>query len=254
MSSSVTYSSDGPVCVLTLNRPERHNSLTPPFLQELLTAIRTIQNDPAARVVLLRAEGRTFSTGGDLRGFYDHLDSIAAYAGEVVGLLNRVILEMVEFPIPVVTAVHGIVTGGSLGLILASDLVLVSPKATFTPYYSVVGFSPDGGWTAMLPMIIGPKRAAEILMTNATISAREAVSWGLANRLIPADEIQVAALETAWDIASKQAGSIYQTKRLLWSSQMDLAARLEDERTRFVQQIQTQATVDSMSTFLEAMR
>jgi 2-(1,2-epoxy-1,2-dihydrophenyl)acetyl-CoA isomerase len=136
-------------------------------------------------------------------------------------------------------------------LVLAADIVLVAHEASFTPYYSVVGFSPDGGWTAWMPEIIGPKRAAEILMTNATISAEQAVAWGFANHLTSREEIRAQALKIAQDIAAKQPGSIHQTKRLLRPS--DLANRLEIERRHFVEQIKTQETQERMIAFLKKM-
>jgi len=251
MTSFISLSLKGPVGVLTLNRPERHNSLVPELLMEMLAALAEIREKLQIRGVILQAEGRSFSTGGDLHGFYDHLDDIEAYASEIVGLLNQVILAMVNLPIPIVAAVHGLVTGGSLGLVLASDIVLASPKASFTPYYSVVGFSPDGGWTALLPEIVGLKRTAEILMTNSTIIAEQAVAWGLANYLVTGEEIRAQALNIAQDIATKQPGSIRRTKCLLYPA--DLSERLETERRNFVEQIKTPETQKSLIAFLEKM-
>lgn len=251
MTSLISLTLDGPVAVLSLNRPQRHNSLIPELLTELLAALAEIREQPAIRVAILQAEGRSFSTGGDLRAFYSHLDDIEAYASEVVGLLNDVILTMVDLPVPIVAAVHGLVTGGSLGLVLAADIVLVAPDASFTPYYSLVGFSPDGGWTAWLPDIIGVRRTTEILMTNGTITAEQAVDWGLANRLVPRDEIRAQAMYTAMDIAAKQPGSLRRTRQLL--SPAGLTERLEAERAHFVEQIKTPETQNSMIAFLEKM-
>jgi 2-(1,2-epoxy-1,2-dihydrophenyl)acetyl-CoA isomerase len=240
---------EGAVAVLTLNRPDRHNSLVPPVLEQMLAALETVQEQPGIRAIVLAASGRSFSTGGDLRGFHDQRESLEAYAQELVGLLNRVILALVELPLPVVAAVHGLVTGGSL--VLGSDVVLVAPEASFTPYYSVVGFSPDGGWTAMLPAIIGPKRAAETLMLNRTITAGQAVAWGLATRVVPADEMRQEALRTARELAGGALGTLRHTKRLLQGTWSDLADRLEAERSRFVQQILTGEAGRGMSEFLE---
>jgi len=251
MGALVLKDRDGQVGLLTLNRSQRHNSLVPELLTELLAELEDFRDEDQIQAVVLQANGRSFSTGGDLQGFYDHQDAIETYASEVVGLLNQAILTMIDLPFPVVTAVHGIVTGGSLGLVLASDIVLVTPEASFTPYYSMVGFSPDGGWTAWLPQIIGAKRTAQILMENATISAQEAVSWGLANRVFPREDIRTQALNIAQDIAAKQPGSICQTKRLLRPA--NLAERLEAERRHFIEQIKTQETQKSMIAFLKKM-
>ena len=109
---------------MTLNRPERHNSLVPPLLEEMLEALGAIGGDGRLRSVILQANGRSFSTGGDMRGFYEQLDDLEGYASRIVGLLNQVIQAMVELPTPIVAAVHGTVTGGSLGLVLG---VLIIP-------------------------------------------------------------------------------------------------------------------------------
>jgi 2-(1,2-epoxy-1,2-dihydrophenyl)acetyl-CoA isomerase len=251
MSQLVLLDRRDEVAILTLNRPERHNSLVPPLLGELLAALETIRSYPDVRAVVLQANGRSFSTGGDLQGFYDHMDALEAYAGTIVDLLNQVILALFNLPVPVVAAVHGIVTGGSLGLVLASDVVLVTLAASFTPYYSVVGFSPDGGWTALLPAIIGPKRAAEVLMRNHTIGAEQAVSWGLASRIVPTERIREEALHTAQDIVAKKPGSLRHTKRLLSMACDNLPILLEAERSRFVQQITTAEARHGIAAFLE---
>lgn len=240
--------------VLTLNRPERHNSLIPALLEELLAEIQEIQAEPNARAVILQANGRSFSTGGDVVAFFDHLDVLEAYARQIVGLLNQTILSVLSLPIPVIAAVQGMVTGGSLGLVLAADIVLVAPEATFAPYYNVVGFSPDGGWTAMLPAIIGPKRTAAILQQNKSISAQEALAWGLADDLVEGGQIREAALKVAQDIAALKPGAIWHTKRLLFESQGNLAQRLDRERAHFVQQIMTPEAEDGMLAFLNRRR
>jgi 2-(1,2-epoxy-1,2-dihydrophenyl)acetyl-CoA isomerase len=244
----------GPVTVLTLNRPERHNSLVPAFLEEMLAALEALRTEAGLRAMVLQANGRSFSTGGDVFGFHEQMDDLEAYADTVVGLLNQVILALFALPVSVVAAVHGIVTGGSLGLVVGADRVLVAPEASFTPYYSVVGFSPDGGWTALLPAIIGPKRAAEILMHNQTITAEQAVTWGLASRIVLAERIREEALNVAQEIAAKKAGSIVHTKRLLGMAYGDIAAGLEAERAHFVQQIATQEARQGILAFVEGRR
>jgi enoyl-CoA hydratase/carnithine racemase len=241
----------GPVAVLTLNRPERHNSLVPAFLEEILAALEAMRSEDGVRAVVLQANGRSFSTGGDVAGFLEGMDDLEAYADNVVGLLNQVILALFELPVPVVAAVHGIVTGGSLGLVLGADEMLVAPEASFTPYYSVVGFSPDGGWTALLPAIIGPKRTAGILMHNGTVTAEQAVAWGLASRIVPAERIREETLKAAQEIAAKKPGSIGHMKRLLGTALEDIRAGLEAERARFVQQIATPEARQGILAFVE---
>ena len=151
----------GTTAVVTLNRPQRHNSLVPALLREMLDVLAEVAADESVRALVLRANGRSFSTGGDALGFVQHADNMEPYAREIVGLLNQVILALIDLSVPVITAVHGIVTGGSLGFILGSDIVLVAPEASFAPFYSEVGPSPDGGWAVLLPLVIGPRRVAD---------------------------------------------------------------------------------------------
>lgn len=251
MPNLVLLETHNPIATLTLNRPERHNSLVPELLRDMLNAVEAIGAQAETRAVVLQANGRSFSTGGDVQAFYDHRDYIELYAQEIIGLLNQVIVAMVRLPAPIVAAVHSIVTGGSLGLVLASDIVLVAPEASFTPYYSVVGFSPDGGWTAMLPHLIGQKRASEILMLNQTITAEQAVAWGIANRIVARDQIRDQARAVADAITQNKWGSVQRAKRLLWQNTELLAAWLEEERARFREQIVTVEARDGMETFLK---
>ena len=244
---------DPPLATITLNRPERHNSLVPELLEQLLAGLAEVAARPEVRVLVLQANGRSFSTGGDLGGFVEHLDDLERYAERLVGLLNETIVALIDLPVPVVAAVHGIVTGGSLGLVLASDVVLMTPQASLTPFYSVVGFSPDGGWSALLPDVIGRKRAAGLLLTNGTVTAEQAVAWGLASRLVSADALYDEARATALAIAAMQPGAVRAIKRRLWAD-VPVAQRLEAERRSFVDQIVTAEARAGMAAFLDGLR
>ncbi len=245
----------GTTAILTLNRPERHNSLIPELLNELLASLSSVAADASIRVVLLKANGRSFSTGGDVQEFMRHAGTPARlerYARELVGLLNETILALMRFPVPVIACVHGIVTGGSLGLVLASDIALLTPEASFTPFYATVGFSPDGGWGALLPRIIGTKRAAEILFADTTLTAMDALALGLANRIVHREELESEALALATAIAQNHDGVVASAKRLLHRHIHDVATALEDERSRFVEQILTDEARSGMEQFLAA--
>ncbi len=253
MGELVQLAIDGDVATLTLNRPERHNSLIPELLTELLAALDALRARPELRAAVLQANGRSFSTGGDVLGFYASADR-AAYAADLVGLLNRAILGLIELPTPVVAAVHGIVTGGSLGLVLGADIVLAAPGASFTPYYTTVGFSPDGGWATLLPALVGRQRVAEVLLLDRPIAAEEAVAWGLATRLVPASSIREEALAVAHSIAGQLPGSVRRTRRLLWGDTAQIAAALEAERQAFVAQIVEAEAERGMAAFLDRRR
>ena len=143
---------------LVLARPGMHNALVPELLDALLVALRRIAADATCRAVVLAADGPAFSIGGDMRRFRRERDGdLAGYASALVGKLNQAILALVDLPQPVVAEVNGVVTGGSIGLVLACDLVYLAPEVAFKAHYATAGFGPDGGWTALVGRLAGPR-------------------------------------------------------------------------------------------------
>ena len=244
----VTLRFRGNIALVSLNRPARHNALVPELLSRLLQVLEH-QDCQAAPVVILRAEGHSFSTGGDLSGFQNHRATIGTYARKLVGQLNQVILAIYTHPAAIVCAVHGQVTGGSLGFLLAADHVIMHRGVTITPYYSVVGFSPDGGWTALLPDIIGRQQTMHWLASNTSHDADTCMSLGLAQQVVDND-CDAAALRWAERVAEKQPGSVSRTRKLLTTGVETMRQRLEAECESFVSQIQTQQALDGIELFL----
>ena len=239
---------DGSVATVTLNRPDRHNSLVPGLLRQLLDALSDCTRDPGVGVVVLRAAGRSFSTGGDLRGFLEHADNIRNYSDQLVGLLNDAIVALFDCRVPVVVAIDGQVTGGSLGFVLAADIVLVTERASFRPFYVDVGFSPDGGWSALLPEIIGRNRASTVQLLNQMVSADQALEWGLATAYADSASLEPALAELCGRLQGNKPGSVHNTKRLMRPA--DLESRLDEERRHFVEQIVTDEALDGIRAFL----
>lgn len=240
---------DGGVTRLVLARPAMHNALVPELLAELLSALDGIARSDRVDAVVLAAEGAAFSIGGDMRRFRrERAGDLVSYSAALVGRLNEAILALVDLPQPVVAAVHGVVTGGSLGLVLAADLVYLAPQAAFKAHYATAGFGPDGGWSALVKRLAGPRRAAAALMLNRTIRPDEAVAWGLATEVLAAEQLQDAALAAARKIAAYPAGTMRAAKDLLRRDRAALAADLEAERAHFLELIATpeaQAGVDA---------
>ncbi len=237
---------------ITLNRPERHNSLVPALLDSLIDDIEQAAKADV-RALVLRANGRSFSTGGDVGAFFDVPQAErAAYGARIVGALNRAILALLDLRFPVIGRVHGPVTGGSLGLVLACDLVAVTPDAFFQPYYVDVGFSPDGGWTALLPERIGGARARTVQLLNRRISAAEAADWGIATALLASDDLDRTIASWLETLAGKVPSAVAATKARLSTPdrRAGWAAALEAERTGFVAQIATAAAHEGMARFL----
>lgn len=246
----VTLDVAGSSTVIRLNRAARHNALVPEFLVELLDAIND-ERCQQSRVLILAAEGQSFSTGGDLLGFWQHRDDIVEYAQHLVGLLNQVIIALYTHRSPIACAVQGQVTGGSLGLLLVADHVVMQRDVQITPWYAEVGFSPDGGWTAMLPQVIGRQRTSRWICCNESLSAEDCLELGIAHELVAADTLAAA---NAWSdrIAQLKDKSVASTRRLLNADTARLSQDLEAERVAFVEQIQTPDALDGIARFLDS--
>ncbi|MGE5384391.1 MAG: enoyl-CoA hydratase/isomerase family protein [Betaproteobacteria bacterium] len=249
---------DGAVATLTLARAEMHNALVPELLEPLLTALEQLHTDASIRAVVLAAEGPAFSIGGDMRRFHAESEVGAAnlihYSGRLVGLLNRTVLAMVNLPQPVIAAVHGTVTGGSIGFVAGADLLVLAESAVFKAHYANAGFCPDGGWTACMGDLIGTRRAAAALLLNRSITASEALEWGLATELAPADQVLSRALKLASKIAGYAPGTMRHAKRLLASDAATLAARLEAERRGFLELVGTDTARAGVVNFLDTFK
>ncbi|WP_455282707.1 enoyl-CoA hydratase/isomerase family protein [Cupriavidus necator] len=238
------------VALLRLNRPRRHNSLVPELLEALIGALDEIEADTSIRAAVLTHTGPNFSTGGDVAAFAERGDGIAEYADRLLALLNRSILRLAALRCPVVAAVEGWLTGGSLGLVLACDMAVLAQDARIAPFYTVVGFSPDGGWTAMLPKLVGTPRARAWQLNNAIMAAPDAVAYGIAAALSEPGSAEAEAIALARGIAAKVPGSVAHTRALLRWDADALAAGLERERAAFVAQVATAETAEGMRRFL----
>ncbi len=249
---------EGGVAVLTLVRANMHNALVPELLEPVLASLEALHTDAAIRAVVLAAEGPAFSIGGDMRRFHAEsalgAENLIAYSARLVGLLNRTILAMVNLPQPVIAAVHGTVTGGSIGFIAGADLVVMADDAVFKAHYANAGFCPDGGWTASMADLLGSRRTAAALLLNRSITAKDALDWGLATDLAPADQVLARALALASKIAGYAPGTMRYAKRLLAHDSASLAARLEAERRGFLELVGTDTARDGVARFLETFK
>ena len=243
---------EGGVVRLVLARPGMHNALVPELLDDLLAALREVAQARDCAAVVLAADGPAFSIGGDMRRFRRECQgNLRDYSSALVGKLNEAILALIDLPQPIVVAVHGVVTGGSIGLVLAADLVYLVPRAVFKAHYATAGFGPDGGWTALVSRLAGPRRAAAALLLNRSVRAEEAVAWGLANEVVAAWQLQETALAAARKIAAYPAGTMRAAKALLRRDRERLAAELEAERRLFLELVATPEALAGVDAFLQ---
>src|SRR6266536_136091 len=187
-----------PAVLVTLNRPEQRNALSTPLMRELTEELERQSARPEVRVVVLRANGPAFSAGHDLK---ELVDRTLEEEQEVFDVCTRMMDTVQRIPQPVIAAVQGIATAAGCQLVATCDLAVASESARFaTPGVKI-------GLFCSTPMVavsrnIGRKRALEMLLTGRPISAATAAEWGLVNRVVPADQLDAAALELATEIAS----------------------------------------------------
>jgi enoyl-CoA hydratase/carnithine racemase len=186
------------VAVVTFSRG-RANFLN----HELVDRLASVVEDLAAgntRAVVLRTASRHFCGGAD----FGPLPSGGAPRGNIVDVIPR----LFQLPLPVVAAVGGAAVGGGLGLALTADFRITTPAAYYLANFNRLGINQGFGLSLALPRLIGHQRAAEMLYTAKRIGGQEAVAWGLADRLVPADTLNDAAYDLASDIAKSSPAAV----------------------------------------------
>lgn len=208
----------GSVAHLTLNRPESANGLDLAMLEGLQAALRRCSGEPRVRVLLLTGQGANFCAGGDVRVFASQGTELPHYIRRATTLLQEVVAALVHLDAPVVTAVQGYSAGGGgLGLVCASDLVIAAASAKFLPGATRVAMAPDAGLSVTLPRLVGARKAAELLLLNPTLTAEEALQFGLVNRVVADAALLPSARELAAQLAAGAPLALSATKRLLWA-------------------------------------
>lgn len=212
------------VALLTLNDPARYNSLTNGMVAELRAAFAQLRTDRTARVIVLTGRGRGFCAGANMTG--DDPPPPEAEGRGRVGFINalqenlaELVLAIHEAPQPVIAAVHGGAVGGGFALSLASDLRVATTDAYFAAHFIRVGLSScDVGTSYLLPRIVGPTLAMELMLTGRRVPATEAMGMGLLNRVVDADGLLPAALDLAAMITANSEYGVLMTKRGMWAN------------------------------------
>ena len=235
---TVLLARDGPVATLTLNRSEALNALDFPMIDALVARTAQVAGDDTVHVVVLTGAGKHFMAGGDIRVFAQSLEEDAATRTRTFhAMADRVhaaIEAIARMPQPVIARVQGAVAGFGLSLMNACDLVYAADDAYFASAYLMLGVTPDGGGTWSLPRIVGARKAAEILLLGERLSAPQALSLGLINRVLPAADLDAAVGEAASKLARGPQRAVRGVKRLLrGSSGASLSEQLALEAASF---------------------
>lgn len=201
---------DGPVEILTLDRPDAMNALSKALRGELCAAIRRSAADPDIHVLILTGAGRAFCAGLDLK-------ELAADGRELLlgGEAADPVAAITECPKPIIAALNGVAITGGFELALACDVLIASTNARFADTHARIGVMPGWGLSQKLSRLIGPYRAKELSLSGNFLDAETACAWGLVNRVVAPDQLLATARALAADIASVPPERVANYKRLI---------------------------------------
>jgi 2-(1,2-epoxy-1,2-dihydrophenyl)acetyl-CoA isomerase len=231
MSDTVLYDVTEGLATITLNRPDAMNALNGELKDALRDAVRQAAADEEVRAVLLTAGGRAFCVGQDLK---EHVESLRESGGSALNTVeehyNPITLAIAGMPKPVVAGVNGVAAGAGAGFALAADYRVLADSAAFNTAFVGIALSADSGLSWTLPRLLGPGRAADLLLFPRSVKAEEALELGLAHRVVPADELAETARTVALQLAQGPTSAYAAIKEsLAYGSGHSLAQTLEKE-------------------------
>jgi 2-(1,2-epoxy-1,2-dihydrophenyl)acetyl-CoA isomerase len=247
---------DGQVVELVLTNGARGNVVDADSAARLRALVAEIgllvTSGTGPTAVLLRAEGAHFCVGGDLRQFVSTGAGVRERIRGAADDIHTAILGLSRLPVPLVVAVQGAIAGGGMGLALTGDLVVASTNARFRMAYTAVGLTPDMGTTWLLPRVVGRRRALELTLTNRTVDAAEALSWGLVSRVVPEEDLEASARAIATDLSRGPAAALARAKALVLQGfdEPDQALQLQREADSIEAAVESAAAQEAIQAFL----
>ncbi|HYW90384.1 MAG TPA: enoyl-CoA hydratase-related protein [Chloroflexota bacterium] len=217
------------VALIILNRPERLNAFTRKMIDLWVGALEDARGNDAVQVVVVTGAGRAFCSGGDVGGMNERPTDLTGLDHKRwLEVIHRVPLTLETLDKPVIAAMNGVAVGAGLDMALMCDLRYAAAGSRFSEGYVKVGLIPGDGGTYFLPRLVGTARALELLWTGDFISAEDAASIGLVNRVVPADELLPTTLDLAARLASGPTVAIRTIKRAVYQGvRTDLRTHLD---------------------------
>jgi 2-(1,2-epoxy-1,2-dihydrophenyl)acetyl-CoA isomerase len=255
--STIDYSVQDGVAHVRLNRPETLNAIDLQMGEDTLAAAHRIQADQTVRCVLISGNGPSLTVGGDINYFMANAEP-GTY-GQLFARMTRPFHEafrvLSRVDAPIITAARGNVAGGGLGYVYASDICLAAEDARFTTAFSGIGLSGDGGGTWHLPRLVGSRRAALMYLTNRSVTAQEALDWGLVSEVVPTDQLDERAVALASQLAAGPTLAFSRMRRLLHKSSTNgLDQQLFDETEFLAETGGSRDSANAITAFMEKRR
>lgn len=246
MTSDVSISSANDVLTITLNRVHKKNSFTSDMYVAVSQALQSASEDPHVRVIVFAGSESVFTAGNDIDDF---LQNPPTRPDAPVAQFLYAISECTK---PIVAAVCGPAIGVGTTMLLHCDIVVAGDNAVFAMPFTSLGVSPEAGSSVLLPQLVGYQRAAELLLLGSRISAADAQTMGLVNRVVAADRALAEAQLIAEQIAALPRASVLETKRALKAGQQAaLRETITDEMRVFAHMLQQPAAQEALTAFNE---
>jgi 2-(1,2-epoxy-1,2-dihydrophenyl)acetyl-CoA isomerase len=248
------------ICRITLNRPDAGNAITAEQRNTIIDLLHSADLEPTVRAVVIGATGKHFCTGADLRapqlGSDSGVDTGDPPTGTIMRMIadgaQRLIASVLDCQKPVIAAVNGTAAGIGAHLALACDLVVAVEDAAFIEVFVRRGILPDGAGAYLLPRVIGMQRAKELVFLGERLSAADAFSLGMVNRIAPAGDLDVTVEELAARLAQGPTVALGLAKRLLNRSlDVDRASAFFEESMAQELVTTTDDAAEGISSFVE---
>ncbi|MFD5515843.1 enoyl-CoA hydratase/isomerase family protein [Streptomyces sp. NPDC127066] len=253
LDSLIRHATDNAVSWITLDRPEAMNALTWDQRERVIDLLAAASADPGVRAVVITATGRGFCAGADLRGGPPAGERVPGDVARTIRLgAQRLIAAVLDCEKPVIAAVNGTAAGIGAHLAFACDLVLAAEPARFIEVFVRRGLVPDGGGAYLLPRLVGPRRAKELMFFGDALSASDAERIGLVNRVVPAEELEKTARAWSERLATGPTRALALTKQLVNASlDTDRAAAFAAEAAAQEINMTTADAVEGVRSFVE---
>lgn len=236
---------------ITINRPERRNSVDGETVQMLLSAVKGSVSD-GTRVVILSGAGDSFCAGADLSATSEQDIADFDVTRSLRENVNPTILAMRALPVPIIARVHGHAVGVGSNYALACDLIIASEQALFGQVFVKIGLMPDGGGTYFLPRLVGYHKAFELMATGDIIDAQQALELGLANQVVPLAQLDAAVDKLAERLANSPRLAIERIKAALnQNTAAELANALDFEAVNQDACFHSGDFIEGVTAFLE---
>lgn len=247
----VKFSVADGIARITLANPANYNAIDREVTQALRAVAVQCEVARDLRCVLLSAEGKQFSVGGDLREFVRERAHIQSHMREMAIDFHAAIAILNRLPVPLVAAVNGLAAGGGVSLVCMTDLTIASRSSKFNFAYTRSGLTPDGGATYFLPRLVGLQRAFDILATNPTLSAETAQQIGLIARVVDDAQFDREVEQLVTQLAAMPSDAIGRLKALLRQGLSNtLAEQLELEGSGIAAIATSPTTLATLDAFL----